>query len=161
LPIIWAIAANAERDGGFSEISTSQGLPQNFTRTPDFRVAGVAEIFVQTAQDLFIIFHRGCSLLAELTEQKKRIAELEAALSEKSRSLAECLDLADSGDKIYAIYHQAESSNFGVYELVSGKIRTVCADAFVVSRAGRYSKDRCTYYRRAAAVSPLTLTKLQ
>ncbi len=33
--------------------------------------------------------------LAELTEQKnKRIAELEAALSEKSRSLAECLDLA-------------------------------------------------------------------
>ncbi|GAB4430832.1 MAG: OmpA family protein [Turneriella sp.] len=33
--------------------------------------------------------------LAELTEQKnKRIAELEAALSEKSRSLAECIDLA-------------------------------------------------------------------
>lgn len=55
-------------------------------------------------------------------------------------------NLAGSGDKLYAIYHQAESTNFGVYELASGKIRTVCADAFVVSQAGRYSKDRCTYY---------------
>jgi hypothetical protein len=61
--MIWAIAANAERDGGFSEISTSQGLPQNFTLTPDFRVAGVAEIFVQTAQVLFIIFHRSSFLV--------------------------------------------------------------------------------------------------
>ena len=55
-------------------------------------------------------------------------------------------NLAGSGDKLYAIYHQAESTNFGVYELASGKIRMVCADAFVVSQAGRYSKDRCTYY---------------
>ncbi len=55
-------------------------------------------------------------------------------------------NLSGSGGKIYAIYHQAESSNFGVYELEAGKIRTVCADAFVVSQAGRYSKDRCTYY---------------
>ncbi|GAB4430829.1 MAG: hypothetical protein OHK0011_13570 [Turneriella sp.] len=55
-------------------------------------------------------------------------------------------NLSGSRDKLYAIYHQAESSNFAVYELASGKIRTVCADAFVVSQAGRYSKDRCTYY---------------
>ncbi|MFZ5630230.1 MAG: hypothetical protein ACOY5B_13950 [Spirochaetota bacterium] len=55
-------------------------------------------------------------------------------------------NLSGSGDKLYAIYHQAESSNFGLYELASGKIRTVCADAFVVAQAGRYSKDRCTYY---------------
>lgn len=55
-------------------------------------------------------------------------------------------NLAGSGDRLYAIYHQAESSNFGMYELASGKIRTVCADAFVVAQAGRYSKDRCTYY---------------
>lgn len=55
-------------------------------------------------------------------------------------------NLAGSSDKIFAIYHQAESSHFGLYELASGKIHTVCADAFVVAEAGRYSKDRCTYY---------------
>lgn len=54
--------------------------------------------------------------------------------------------LAGSVERVYAIYHQAESSNFGLYELRAGKIHTVCADNFVVARAGRYSKDRCTYY---------------
>lgn len=55
-------------------------------------------------------------------------------------------NLGSLAQPVFAIYHQAESSHFGVYELAQGHVTKICADNFVVSQSGRYSKDRCTYY---------------
>jgi len=55
-------------------------------------------------------------------------------------------NLSQSTTPIVAVYHQAESTNFGVYEFKDGALRKICADAFVVARAGRYSNDGCKYY---------------
>ncbi|HRP69756.1 MAG TPA: hypothetical protein PLY93_09530 [Turneriella sp.] len=46
----------------------------------------------------------------------------------------------------YVIYHQAESSNFGVYKLTKQTIQKICADNFIVARSGHYSKDGCKYF---------------
>lgn len=45
-----------------------------------------------------------------------------------------------------AVYHQADSTNFGVYSFEADALSTVCANQFIVSRSGTYSKDGCTYF---------------
>lgn len=55
-------------------------------------------------------------------------------------------NLSQSPSPVVAIYHQAESTNFGVYEFRAGALKKICADAFVVARAGSYSKDGCKYF---------------
>lgn len=47
---------------------------------------------------------------------------------------------------IVAVYHQADSTNFGVYSFEADALSTVCANQFIVSRSGTYSKDGCTYF---------------